>query len=88
MRNAVWLQTDRSVDDFTVIRDEKLCAALSTNGAERNKPQWQALGVALTYWPIQTANTDLKATVLVITEKMVTQMEMEWRAPRGPRWIG
>jgi len=67
-------------------------AALSTNIAERNKPQWQALGVALTfctilgglaYWPIQTATTDLKASVLVITEKMVTQKEMEWRTARS-----
>ncbi|MDR6818516.1 hypothetical protein J2X76_003693 [Neorhizobium sp. 2083] len=67
-------------------------AALSTNLAERNKPQWQALGVALTfcialgglaYWPIQTATTDLKGAVMVITEKMVTQKEMEWRTARG-----
>jgi hypothetical protein len=58
----------------------------------RNKPQWQALGVALTfctilgglaYWPIQTATTDLKASVLVITQKMVTQKAMEWRTARS-----
>ena len=67
-------------------------AALSTNLAERNKPQWQALGVALTfaailgglaYWPIQSATTDLKSSVAIITEKMVTQKEMEWRTQRG-----
>lgn len=67
-------------------------AALATNIAERNKPQWQALGVALTfctilgglaYWPINAATTDLKAAVLVISEKMVTQKEMEWRTARG-----
>jgi hypothetical protein len=58
----------------------------------RNKPQWQALGVALTfctilgglaYWPIQAATTDLKASVLVITQKMVTQKAMEWRTARS-----
>jgi hypothetical protein len=67
-------------------------AALSTNMAERNKPQWQALGVALTfctilgglaYWPINAATTDLKAAVVTISEKMVTQQEMEWRTQRG-----
>jgi hypothetical protein len=67
-------------------------AALATNIAERNKPQWQALGVALTfctilgglaYWPINSATTDLKASVSVIMDKMVTQKEMEWRTARG-----
>ncbi|MCS0459552.1 hypothetical protein [Rhizobium favelukesii] len=67
-------------------------AALSTNLAERNKPQWQALGVALSfaailgglaYWPIQSATTDLKESLAVITEKMVTQKEMEVRTQRG-----
>lgn len=67
-------------------------AALSTNMAERNKPQWQALGVALTfctilgglaYWPINAATSDLKTAVSSISEKMVTQKEMEWRTQRG-----
>ena len=67
-------------------------SALSTNMAERQKPQWQALGVALTfctilgglaYWPINSASTDLKAAVMSITDKMVTQKEMEWRTGRG-----
>ncbi|WP_050999914.1 hypothetical protein [Sinorhizobium fredii] len=67
-------------------------AALSTTIAERNKPQWQALGVALTfctilgglaYWPINAATTDLKASVATLAEKMVTQKEMEWRSARG-----
>ncbi len=67
-------------------------AALATNMAERNKPQWQALGVALTfctilgglaYWPINAATTDLKSAVGTISEKMVTQQEMEWRTQRG-----
>ncbi|MEP7457191.1 hypothetical protein [Phyllobacterium sp. SB3] len=48
-------------------------SALSTTIAETNKPQWQALGVALTfctllgglaYWPINTTTTDLKSAVL------------------------
>lgn len=67
-------------------------AALSTNMAERNKPQWQALGVALTfatvlgglaYMPIRESTSDLKASVAIISERMVTQQEMEWRTARG-----
>jgi uncharacterized oligopeptide transporter (OPT) family protein len=66
-------------------------AALSTNMAERNRPQWQALGVALTYctilgglasWPINAPTTELKTAVSSISEKMVTPMEMEWRTQR------
>lgn len=67
-------------------------AALSTNLAERNKPQWQALGVALTfaamlgglaYLPIREATSDLKQSVGILADKMVTQKEMEWRTARG-----
>jgi hypothetical protein len=67
-------------------------SALSTTIAERNKPQWQALGVALTfctllgglaYWPINTATTDLKSSVLTLSERMVTREEMDWRQARG-----
>ncbi|KQY22550.1 hypothetical protein ASD31_22955 [Rhizobium sp. Root482] len=67
-------------------------AALSTNMAERNKPQWQALGVPLTfatvlgglaYMPIRESTSDLKASVAIISERMVTQQEMEWRTARG-----
>ena len=67
-------------------------AALSTNMAERNKPQWQALGVALTfatvlgglaYMPIRESTSDLKASVAIISERMVTQQETEWRMARG-----
>jgi len=63
-------------------------AALSTNLAERNKPQWQALGVALTfaamlgglaYIPIREATSDLKASVSALGSKVVTRDEMEWR---------
>lgn len=67
-------------------------AALSTNLAERNKPQWQALGVALTfaamlgglaYLPIREATSDLKAGVSMLSERMVTRQEMDWRQARG-----
>lgn len=67
-------------------------AALSTNLAERNKPQWQALGVALTfaamlgglaYLPIREATSDLKAGVTVLAERMITRQEMDWRQARG-----
>ena len=67
-------------------------AALSTNLAERNKPQWQALGVALTfaamlgglaYLPIREATSDLKQSVSILADKMVTQRELEWRTARS-----
>lgn len=67
-------------------------AALSTNIAERNKPQWQAIAVALSfctivgglvYWPIRDATSDLKSSITIISEKMVTQDEMIWRTQRG-----
>ncbi|MGO8422248.1 hypothetical protein ACC807_10975 [Rhizobium ruizarguesonis] len=67
-------------------------AALSANLAERSRPQWQALGVALSfaamlgglaYLPIREATSDLKGAVSILTEKMVTQKEMEWRTARG-----
>ena len=67
-------------------------AALSTNIAERNKPQWQALGVTLTfvtilgglaYWPINAATSRLEASVSSLADKVVTQKEMEWRTARS-----
>lgn len=67
-------------------------AALSTNLAERNKPQWQALGVALTfaamlgglaYLPIREATSDLKTSVGMLSERMVTRQEMDWRQARA-----
>jgi hypothetical protein len=67
-------------------------AALSTNLAERNKPQWQALGVALTfaamlgglaYLPIREATSDLKSGVTVLADRMVTRQEMDWRQARS-----
>lgn len=67
-------------------------AALATNLSERNKPQWQALGVALTfasilgalaYWPIQSATSDLKSSVSAIAATMITRQEMDWRQARG-----
>lgn len=67
-------------------------AALSTNLAERNKPQWQALGVALTfaamlgglaYLPIREATGDLKTAVGMLSERMITRQEMDWRQARS-----
>ncbi|CDN57910.1 Hypothetical protein RG1141_PA10780 (plasmid) [Neorhizobium galegae bv. officinalis bv. officinalis str. HAMBI 1141] len=37
----------------------------------------------LVYWPIRSATKDLKGSITIITEKMVTQKEMEWRTTRG-----
>lgn len=67
-------------------------SALSQNLAERNKPQWQALGVALTfaamlgglaYMPIREATNDLKASVALLAEKTITRQELEWRSARA-----
>ena len=67
-------------------------AALSTNMAERNKPQWQAIAVALSfctivgglvYWPIQNATSDLKTAVGMLADKMVSQKDLEYRTARG-----
>lgn len=67
-------------------------SALSGNIAERNKPQWQAIAVALSfctivgglvYWPIKDDTSGVKASILLITERMVTQKELEWRTARG-----
>ncbi len=67
-------------------------SALSTNIAERNKPQWQAIAVALSfctivgglvYWPIKDDQAAVKSSILLITERMVTQKEMEWRTARA-----
>lgn len=67
-------------------------AALSTNLAERNKPQWQALGVALTfaamlgglaYLPIREATGDLKTAVGMLSERMISRQEMDWRQARS-----
>jgi hypothetical protein len=67
-------------------------AQLSQTIAERNKPQWQALGVALTfagmlgalaYLPIREATNDLKAGVSALADKTVTRQEMDWRSDRA-----
>jgi len=67
-------------------------AAISANLAERSRPQWQALSVVLAfaamlgglaYLPIREATSDLKSSVALLTDKMVTQKELEWRTARG-----
>lgn len=67
-------------------------SSLSSTMAERSRPQWQALGVALTfaallgglaYWPIREGTNDLKSAVSLLADKMVTQQEMQWRTQRG-----
>ncbi len=67
-------------------------AALSTNLAERNRPQWQAIGVAITfctvigglaYWPINASTARLENAVVLLGEKVVTRQEMDWRQARG-----
>jgi hypothetical protein len=84
-------QIEQSFASFT----NETRSSINTLGstlAERNKPQWQALGVmlafatalgGLAYWPILEATKDLKASVAIIADKMVTQKELEWRSARS-----
>ncbi len=67
-------------------------ASLSTNIAERNRPQWQALSVmlafaailgGLAYMPIREATTDLKGAVAALAATTVTRQELEWRTARS-----
>lgn len=62
--------------------------SLSGTLAEHRRPQWQALGVALTfaamlgalaYLPIREATTDLKAGVAVLAATTMTREEIQWR---------
>jgi hypothetical protein len=74
-------------------------SSITNTLSERNKPQWQALGVALTfaallgglaYMPIREATTDLKSAVIetnksiqALAANTVSRQEMDWRAARG-----
>lgn len=71
---------------------ESSISALTTTLAERAKPQWQAIGVALTfcallgglaYMPIREATSDLKTAVKDLSTSSVSRQEMDWRAQRG-----
>lgn len=64
----------RELGSFVAKMDERF-NSMSTAMAERSRPQWQAIGVALTfavviggmaYWPIRESTTDLKATVAAL----------------------
>lgn len=67
-------------------------ANLTTTMSDRARPQWQALGVALAfagmlgglaYMPIREATNDLKASVALLADRMVTRQEMDWRSARA-----
>lgn len=78
---------------------ESSLSSLTSTLAERNKPHWQALGVALTfaaligglaYMPIREATTDLKGSVIetnkaiqALAATTVSRQEMDWRAARS-----
>jgi len=71
---------------------ESSISALTSTLAERAKPQWQAIGVALTfcallgglaYMPIREATSDLKTAVKDLASTTVSRQEMDWRAARG-----
>lgn len=93
-------QTDLETEMRTGFRQiEQSIAGLSTTLSERSRPQWQALGVALTfaallgglaYMPIREATTDLKAAMIEtnksiqsLADRTVSRQEMDWRAARG-----
>jgi len=85
-------QTDLETEMRTGFRQiEQSIATLTTSLSERNKPQWQALSVmlafaailgGLAYMPIREATTDLKTSVGLIAEKMITRDELNWRSQR------
>lgn len=84
-------QIETSFASFTNETRNSL-SGLSTSIAERNKPQWQAIGVALTfavvvggmaYMPIRVSTSDLKAAVAALADKTITRQEMDWRQARG-----
>lgn len=67
-------------------------ATLSSNIADRSRPQWQALGVmvsivvvlgGLVYWPIRESTNDLKTALLALSERSVTRTELDWRGERS-----
>lgn len=86
-------QTDLEAEMRTGFRQiEQSLTNLSANLAERNKPQWQALGVALTfaailgglaYMPIREATTDVKTDISALEASTVSRQEMDWRSQRG-----
>lgn len=86
-------QTDLESEMRTGFRTiEQSIASLSSNLADRNKPQWQALSVmlafaailgGLAYMPIREATSDLKLSVTALASATVTRQEMDWRQARG-----
>lgn len=78
---------------------EASLSTLTSTLAERNKPHWQALGVALTfaaligglaYMPIREATTDLKTSVIETNKAIqglaantISRQEMDWRSARA-----
>lgn len=84
-------QIEQSFTSFTAETRASI-NALAANLADRNKPQWQAIGVALTfvvimgglvYWPIREQTGDVKSALALVAEKMVTREELDWRSERG-----
>lgn len=84
-------QIETSFASFTNETRNSL-SGLSSSIAERNKPQWQAIGVALTfavvvggmaYWPIRETTSDLKDAMTALASNVVTRQEMDWRQARG-----
>ncbi len=84
-------QIEQSFTSFT--NETRLALnTLSSSLAERNKPNFQALGVMLTamvvlggllYWPIRETTTDLKQTLRDYVATSVSRQEMDWRSTRG-----
>jgi hypothetical protein len=79
-------QTDLETEMRTRFRTiEQSTASLTTSLSARNKPQWQAIGVALTfaiiiggmaYWTIRESTTDLKPTIAKLAAETYQSIRM------------
>jgi hypothetical protein len=67
-------------------------AGLTTNIADRNKVQWPAIGVAISFcaiiggvvaYPVNSAISRLDGTLANMASQMVTRQEVDWRAARA-----
>ena len=71
---------------------EASIGGLAAEFRSSQRPQWQAIGVAITfaamigalaYWPIRENQANLKTQIDALTSVAITRAEMEWRQERG-----
>jgi polyhydroxyalkanoate synthesis regulator phasin len=67
-------------------------AGLASNIAERNRVQWPAIGVMVSFcaivggvvaYPVNSSIARLDSTLSVLSDKMVTRGEIDWRTARA-----